>query len=296
MAAINDQKARLANTVNGTLLAFFCKSSRTATDNAIEMAVHIAEAITLLFGLGVMVGVFAEYALPAFNLVPVGDWPGAIVAVGVAGELLFGFRVSRLQGEQLKRSDRALMKTARTAQKGNARAEKALKRLAKVQGELAKSIERAARLEKEGAEARLETERLRAAIGWRLLTLSQRNTLVIRLRAAPSSAIILYSAGDPEASNFAGWIGGAFADAGWSIEARGGVFGFGAPFGLVLAPPNEGSGGDALTAVAAALTAADVPFSYRPIPEPVMYTNASGGPPRKPDDVPIEIFVGAKPA
>jgi hypothetical protein len=52
----------------------------------------------------------------------------------------------------------------------------------------------------------------------RFITPNQRNTLVVLLRSSPNSVNSGYSSGDPESTNFAGWIGGAFVDAGWSVE------------------------------------------------------------------------------
>jgi hypothetical protein len=104
-ATISDENAEPNNTARGVRLALLVtKSSKKESDETIDIAVVTAEMITLFFGALAVVGVAVDFVLPAFNLEPIDNWSGAMVAVGVAMQLLFGFRGSGFQGELTRRS------------------------------------------------------------------------------------------------------------------------------------------------------------------------------------------------
>jgi hypothetical protein len=105
VAAINAQNAKLADIAMGVRLAFsVTKSSKKESDETIDIAVTTAGIVTVLFGALAVFGVAADFVLPAFNLEPIDNWSGATVAVGVAMQLLFGFRGSAFQSELTRRS------------------------------------------------------------------------------------------------------------------------------------------------------------------------------------------------
>jgi hypothetical protein len=144
-------------------------------------------------------------------------------------------------------------------------------------------------------EARRETEQLRSKHAWRRINLNQWNTLVIRLRSAPSTVDIWYPAGDPEVQNFAGWLGGTLARAGWSVEIMGGTYGLlGMDMGLMLPP----SGTDPrITSIAEALQAADIEYRHGALPaHPATFVTDAGKIARTVNDpAPVELFVGPNP-
>ncbi len=138
----------------------------------------------MLCALAVVIGVGLEFVLAGwFEGPPVtflNHWgtafADAIVAIGVAGEVLFGRR-ARLASEELTRRSEA---------------------------RLADATERAGKAEKTAAETHERAAKLEQLTGWRKFTQMQFDMLVTELRATgvPFRPIIEYERGDPEAYSF----------------------------------------------------------------------------------------------
>lgn len=79
--------------------------------------------------------------------------------------------------------------------------------------------ERAAELSKDAEDARLQQEKLKAQLAWRVLSPEQINTLGRALSDTPGSVNLRYSDGDPEALYFAIQFSSALNKAGWQIAA-----------------------------------------------------------------------------
>lgn len=119
-----------------------------------------------------------------------------------------------------------------------------------------------AELEKEAANARLETERLKEAVSWRVIPPECASELEKVLSAKPGSVNLRYMDGDPEALYLAIQYSRILSKANWKV-AEGAVkphstimFGIGLP---------DGSGVDANT-LRDAFLAAKVPFSTNALP------------------------------
>jgi len=130
----------------------------------------------------------------------------------------------------------------------------------------AQMTERAAALEKEAATARLEQERLKASLAWRVLPPAQAAALEQRLASHPGSVNLWYTDGDPEALYLAIQFSKILENAKWKVLPAGAnlsgiVFGIAAP---------DTTGADA-SALRAALHGAGIPFSTDPLP-PVGFT------------------------
>jgi hypothetical protein len=259
MSADKASASTTPTTKGATLLALrLVKGIRSAhSDDLIEAASRVCEWIAGAFGAFVFVGVVEEVALPAFGYDAIWNWPGALVALGVGGELWFAFRATYLQRELSRRSNKALAKVTRTASKANSRAEKALKRLAKTQEGLAAAV-------KEAAE-------LRRKYAWRGITTDQADALHALLKASPGRIAIEYMNGDPESSHFATLIGLAFRDAGWRAIMMPGSYLFFPSFGFVL--PSKGEGADEHTPlIASAVSMLDKEIAFRRLPRAFMVT------------------------
>ena len=81
----------------------------------------------------------------------------------------------------------------------------------------AKANERAANLEKDAASARLETEKLKAVVAWRVLSPATALALEKALTANPGVVNLRYIDGDPEALYLAIQISQIFANAKWQV-------------------------------------------------------------------------------
>lgn len=124
----------------------------------------------------------------------------------VAGALLTSFGVGFLfWGTRIRDRDFEIQVSTLNSEAGAAR-ERA-----------SKLGERAAGLEKQAADARLETERLKSMVVWRQIDRSSAQTLKEELSASPSKVTILYTMSDPEASALAIQIAKIFQSAQWKI-------------------------------------------------------------------------------
>lgn len=97
--------------------------------------------------------------------------------------------------------------------------------------------ERTAGLEAEAANARLETERLKAQFAWRTISPEATKALEVELAAHPGAVNVEYVAGDPEANNLAIQIANIFGTAKWQVGMMGQTFAGTAIFGLWVPDP-----------------------------------------------------------
>jgi len=123
------------------------------------------------------------------------------------------------------------------------------------------AILRAAELEKEAAAARLETEKLKEVVAWRVLPTESAAELEKVLAAKPGSVNLRYADGDPEALYFAIQISQVLSQAHWKV-APGALKLNGIVFGLAIPDAN---GVDAET-LRRAFSAAKVAYSTNPLP------------------------------
>ncbi len=195
-----------------------------------------AEWLTALFGAAVLIGVGAEYVLPVFGMSPLGDWPAAAVAIGVGGELLFGFRGSRLQGEQMRRTNDQAAYAFMLASAAESRSADAQSEVAKAMAGLAEANERAAVLEKEAAEARERTAEIEKFTAWRHVTPEQREVIeseISKFGADNINLLVEYQNFDAEAFMLSRELIRVFARAGATkIRWRPNAFTLDPVFGL----------------------------------------------------------------
>ncbi len=122
---------------------------------------------------------------------------------------------------------------------------------------------RAAELEKEAALARLETERIKEAVAWRLIPSESASELVKVLSANPGSVNLRYMDGDPEALFLATQISEILNKSNWKI-APGAVKPDNAiVFGICLP---DAFGADAKT-LRVAFSMVKIPFSTNALPQ-----------------------------
>jgi hypothetical protein len=119
------------------------------------------------------------------------------------------------------------------------------------------ALVRAAELEKEATQARLETERIKATVAWRSISPEQAASLQQVLSATPGSVNLRYTDGDPEALFLAIQISQVLAQARWQVAPGALKIGNSITFGFAL--PNAESA-DGLT-LRQAFAAAKIPFS-----------------------------------
>lgn len=158
--------------------------------------------------------------------------------------------------------------------------------------DIASANERAAKLDKEAADARLETERLRAALAWRALAPNKLPLLETSLSSHTATAQLEYVRGDPESQRFAAQIWTAFRRAGWKVVLKA-KLPLGAADGIWVLP--NATPGSSTTAAVECVRAA-----FQEIGLPF---NSSGGPAMDnsigeiwgPHSPPVKIIVGSKP-
>jgi hypothetical protein len=150
--------------------------------------------------------------------------------------------------------------------------------------ETSKANVRAAELEKEAAEARLEQERLKARLAWRTLSPDVVARLTSFLLAHPSKVNIEFAASDTEAQYLAIQLANIFSDAKWEVGFLQVTYAGTILFGILV--PDSPYEGTAL--IRQALTAAQIEFATNALP-----TNSMGYGGRVPDGGTLAI--GSKP-
>jgi len=150
-----------------------------AAKSSLEHSVDSWEAVAHIFTALVAVGLIIEYRGPFVNFWNTHDWRyirdsigGILVTIGVAGELLTGFRATAKDGE-LREANSILALRATEALAASS------ERIVELNLEIAKAQEAAAKAEARAAEANLELERFRAP---RHLTDEQVRDMADRLR------------------------------------------------------------------------------------------------------------------
>lgn len=124
------------------------------------------------------------------------------------------------------------------------------------------ALVRAAELEKDAANARLETEKIKAVVAWRMIPSANAAILEKLLSHKAGSVNLRYMDGDPEALYLAIQISQILAKAHWQVAPGAIKPANTIVFGIML-PPEVGIDADAL---AAALKAAKIEFSRGSVP------------------------------
>lgn len=146
------------------------------------------------------------------------------------------------------------------------------------------AVLRAAELEKEAANARLETERLKAQLAWRSLPPDMAKTLSERLSEHPGKVTVQYGSNDPESQYFAIYLANIFQAANWQVAMLSVTFANVLATGLII--PNGAS--TDIDAMRIAFRVAGIPFSSVPVPSSAIATgNMIQGS--------AILFVGSKP-
>jgi hypothetical protein len=118
--------------------------------------------------------------------------------------------------------------------------------------EIAATNERAARLEREAATAKLEQERLKQQVAWRRLTKPEHDKIVDALRGPPLNITLAYKTGDPEARDYATDIYHALVNAGMTVQWSPEIDTGGPLFGVIVWPMANGEEARLKAAFAAA--------------------------------------------
>ena len=199
---------------------------------------------------------------------------GALVIGVIAAALVFW--MGNVKEEYLRRE---LSET-------NARAEEAKAGVAIATENAAKANERAASLERDAAHAKLETERLKAQLAWRMLPQNLENSLKNTLSKHVGKINIQHVANDTEAQYFAIQLANIFGSAGWEVGLSSVSMSGVAIFGIWVPDTNSPS----TQTVRNALIAIGIGFSTQALP--VGGAGFSSG--STLTDAPI-LFIGSKP-
>lgn len=185
----------------------------------------------------------------------------AAIAIGVAttGSIVSHKREAASAEEALGRYK---LETEGKIKSAEAVGETAKQETAKATVQIASANERAAALEKEAEEARLQTEKLKGAVAWRNLPQERANFLQGALSTKEGSVNLRYVDGDPESLFFAIQFSQILSRAGWkvapgAVKPNNGLF-----FGVGL--PDEK--GDAAETLRKAFTLTGIQFSTEQVP------------------------------
>jgi hypothetical protein len=197
-----------------------------ATETQLEIASSSCEWWAIGFGALVIVSVIVEVIIaciepPYAEFLVDSAFTDAGIAIGVIGEVAFGMWDSRIQTELRKRSN---------------------DRLKEAEISLASAIERAAKLEKEAADARGRVAEIERLTAWRRISSDDRQQIADELRAIADSldAHIEYQNGDAEALSYASAIADIFNRAGVKqVTGLPNSFIYEPMFGVFLATPPE---------------------------------------------------------
>jgi predicted signal transduction protein with EAL and GGDEF domain len=145
---------------------------------------------------------------------------------------------------------------------------------------------RAATLEKEAADAKLETEKLKGQLAWRTIDANKSNELVAQLSKNPSSVFIEYVWGDSETMYLLLQIERIFTAAGWKVAVRGNQYG-GVVFGIII--PDDPNNSQSVANVRTAFSSIGMSFGTGPIEPQITFSmGASPGPES------VKIVIGSK--
>ena len=135
--------------------------------------------------------------------------------------------------------------------------------LGNANADIAKANARAAALENDAAQARLEQERLKAQLAWRVLSPEQIVSLQTHLAQKPGQINIQYPASDTEAEYLAIQFANLFGKAGWQVGMLSSQLQGAMAFGIFI--PDAAS--DAATPIREAFAAAQIGFSTQTLPQ-----------------------------
>jgi hypothetical protein len=171
----------------------------------------IVLAISLLFGFG------ATVAIVWLGIVKEHHWD--LLREAAAREISDARGDAGRANEAAGKAHERAAALEAEAEKARAELGKANADIAKANAEIAEAKKQTATLEKETAQARLEQERLKQIVKWRILTPSQLSVLTANLQVG-GSANITYTANDPEALYLWTQISKAFPQPTWKMIAQ----------------------------------------------------------------------------
>jgi hypothetical protein len=238
----------------------FINATNKQLEDSSESREHRAFRFAGLVILGLVSEVAIAIAHPAYD--SFWDRWGSVfadvlVAVGVAGEVLFGRMGHRRDAELQKRSKKLL----------------------------AEANERAAKAE-------LETEWLKSQFAWRRLSPDSIKLISDTLDGFQKmSVMITFVGNDPESNNFSHELGTVFKKNGWKFGFTSGSFAGAVTFGVIIAQPSSKDEIAACAAVRTAASKAGVKFFGGFIPQWFM-GSGSGESVASPC---AQIYVGPKP-
>jgi len=211
----------------------------------------------------------------------------ALVGGGLAVPALFiAAWVSSNIGDVIQQDADRRITEART------RGDEARADAAKANQRASEAAERAAALEKEAAETRLQYEKLKAAVAWRIIEPNNTKRLVKRLSESPSVVQLEYVQGDPEAQRLAAQLLAAFREAKWESQVMARVY-IGAASGIWVLPNATPSDSTRLSVSTVRDAFASIGLSFEsqsgPAAKPVP------GETWGPSSPPVKVIVGAKP-
>jgi hypothetical protein len=143
---------------------------------------------------------------------------------------------------------------------------------------------------KEAAVARLEQERLKAQLAWRVLTPEIAARLEAALTSNPGNVNIRHTANDPEALYFAIQLANIFAKARWAVGFSSQTIGGMMVFGLIV--PDTATVSTPL--LRSAFAAANIGFSSQSLAPTSGATVVVGGPGNSVSEAAL-LYVGSKP-
>ena len=136
--------------------------------------------------------------------------------------------------------------------------------MARLQHEAAQATERAAKLEKEAAGARLEQERLKQLVVWRSIPNDSAQILASLLAKKPTEIRLMVVANDPEAMQLASQITTILDTAKWKANAVAASWGNLLPIGIHI----YGSDAATVDLLKQSFFAAQISFDPSPVREP----------------------------
>lgn len=142
-------------------------------------------------------------------------WGSVLAGIGIALTGFSSFVSLRTSGLVQQEADRKIADARAISDQANASAALSDERSKSASEGTAAALERAAKLEKEAAVARLEYEKLKSQMAWRQLTPDQQTKIQSIVRfSQPSITKITAISTDPESLLFAGQIQSAIASGG----------------------------------------------------------------------------------
>ena len=157
---------------------------------------------------------------------------GVITALAGAVSGVAGYALS-------KRSDLAIADASTAAREARGVAARANERAASLENEAAQARERAAGLEKDAAQAKLDQERLRQQVRWRVLTTNEKGRLIQDLSELRSPVTVNWTSGDAESAAYAVQFAEILRAAGVPVTDVAALFGGNPAYGISVAGTEE---------------------------------------------------------